>query len=48
MAIVKLLLIDTDGIPRENNPADELLFGSFQVSGGGPIVTGKQIGRAHV
>lgn len=40
MAQVKLLKIDTDGVPVEfNSAADEITLASFSVQGGGPVLS---------
>ena len=39
MAQIKLLKIDTDGVPVEfNSASDEITLASFTVQGGGPVM----------
>lgn len=38
MAQIRLLKIDLDGVPIENDQTDEITLGSFSVSGGGPTM----------
>lgn len=40
MGQIKVLKIDTDGVPLEHSQIDEITFASFTVSGGGPVLDG--------
>jgi hypothetical protein len=40
MAQIRVLKIDTDGVPREHSLSDDITFTSFTVDAGGPVLSG--------